>query len=252
MPKVPRVRRNVPLRRRKRNSAKASADPNRIVSVPTNTYRTTVQQALGFSRSQVVVLRYAQQVTLAPNTNAFASITFAANGPFAPYISSTTGVAYSATHQPKGWDQWTAIYNEYIVLSNKIHVTSSPPNSTNPTSAGGLLTIHLSDGASPYSTATSLLEDGKAKYRQFNPNTSSDSTRLSHQFVAKSFWRLKDIDDNQKGYGAFVSANPSELAYYHVGFFCNDTSVTTTSGPLLWVIMDYVILFTGPTDLTQS
>ncbi len=245
-------------RKKKRNArsnprrSRQDVNPNSVTRVPNNTYRTTMQQALGFSRSQIVKMRYCQQVTLSPAATNTAYIVYAANGPFSPNISSSASTSFSASHQPKSWDQWTAIYNEYIVISADCFVTISPPNSTNPTTAGGLISILLSDSSTPYSTGTSMIEDGKASWKQFNPNTSSPVVSLRKNFTAKKFWRLNDIDDNQKGFGAFVTANPTELAYFQVSFFANDPSITTSAGPLAWVVIDYVVLFTGPQDLTPS
>ena len=199
-----------------------------LSSVPNNSYRTTVQKALGFSRSQIVKLRYCQQVTLSPSASASAHITYAANGPFQPNIGASAGTGYTSSHQPKGWDQWAAVYNEYVVIGSSISVTSSPPNSTAPAAGGGLIVVHLSDSATAYSSVTGVMEDGKARYKQFNPNTSSNPVVVTHKFLSTKFWDLKDIRDNQKQFGALVSANPSELAYYQVRFFCNDTSSATS------------------------
>jgi len=235
-----------------RRKPKTKTSSQNRVNIANNSYGTTIQKALGFSRSQIVKLRYCEQVTLSPNTTNNAYISYAANGPFSPYIGSSATTGHSVAHQPKGWDQWTAIYNEYIVLDCDLSCTASPPNSTNPTSAGGLLLVHLSDSSTAYTTATSAIEDGKAIYKQFNPNTSQGPCVVRHKFNSLKFWDLKDLRDNQKQYGAVVSANPSELAYFHVEFFANDPSITTTVGPLLWVVLDYTILLTGPADLTQS
>ncbi len=236
----------------KTKSKKGSRKPNESQVVPTNSYATTIEKALGFSRSRVVKLRYCQQVTLSPSASSSAYIVYAANGPFSPNIGASAGTGYTAAHQPKGWDQWSQFYDEYVVTHSSIKVTCSPPNSTTPASAGGLLIAHLSDVATPYATVTSVMEDGKARYKQFNPNTSSFPATVTHNFDAVKFWRLKDIQDNQKNCGAVVTANPSELAYFIVMFFCNDTSVSTSSGPYCYVTIDYTILMTGPSDLIAS
>lgn len=229
----------------------ASVNQN-TVAIPNNSYATTVQKALGFSRSQLVKLRYCQQVTLSPSASASAYISYAANGPFSPNIGASGGTGFTSSHQPKGWDQWVTFYNEYIVLKSSIKVTSSPPNSTAPAAGGGLLVVHLSDSATPYSSVTGVMEDGKALYKQFNPNTSSYPCVVSHSFNALRFWDLKDLKDNQKQFGAVVTSNPSELAYFHVMFFCNDTSSSTSAGPYCYVTVDYTILLTGPSDIIAS
>ncbi len=235
-----------------RQTKTANSANQNAVSIPNNSYRTTIQRALGFSRSQIVKLRYCQQVTLSPSASSNAYVVYAANGPFAPNIGASAGVGLTSSHQPKGWDQWATFYNEYVVLSSSLSVTSSPPNSTAPAAGGGLLIAHLSDSATPYSTVTGVMEDGKAIYKQFNPNTSSSPVVVRHKFDSRKFWDLKDIRDNQKQFGALVSANPSELAYFIVMFFCNDTSSSTSAGPYCFVTIDYTILMTGPQDIIAS
>ncbi len=245
------------------NSKKGSrARPNRgkqlnsksqnNVSIPNNSYATTIQKALGFSRSQIVKLRYCQQVTLTPAATSVAYIVYAANGPFSPNIGASGSTGFTSSHQPKGWDQWTALYNEYVVLKSDIHVTASPPNSTAPAAGGGLMVIHLSDSATPYSSVTGVMEDGKAIYKQFNPNTSQSPCVVNHSFDARKFWDLKDIRDNQKQFGSLVTSNPAELSYFVVMFFTNDQSATSSVGPYCFVTIDYTILLTGPQDLTSS
>lgn len=218
---------------------------------------TTRQNKLAFSRSQLVRLRYCQQVTLNPNADSGAYIVYSANGPQSPNISNSTGVSTTLAHQPYGWDQWSAIYNDYIVLGSKITVTAGAPNSTNQSSAAGILGVLLSDSPSPYSVTTSAgatvqMESGRCAFKQFNSNGNGKPVILSKKFSAKKFWNVSKLKDNVVRLGAAVSATPNEQAYYHLSFYSNDESISTSAGPYCWVAIDYILLFSGPADLQAS
>lgn len=217
----------------------------------------TKQVKLGFSRSQVVRLRYCQQVTLNPNADSGAYIVYSANCPVAPNISNSTGVSATTAHQPYAWDQWSAFYNDYCVIGSKIRVSAGPPNSTSQLTAAGMLSVLLSDSPSPYivtnmSGLTTQIETGRCAYKQFNSNTSGGPIVVSKKFSARKFWNLTNIKDNIVRVGASITGTPNEQAYYHLSFFANDESITTSNGPFCYVTIDYLILLTGPSDLSQS
>lgn len=217
----------------------------------------TRQNKLAFSRSQVVKMRYVQSVQLNPNADSGAYIMFRANSPFAPLGLSSAGVAYNTSHQPYGWDQWTAIYNEYVVIGSKITMTCVAPNQTSPNSGSGIVALFLSDNNSAYSVTTNdgctnMIETGRASYKQFSPNGSGKPTVLSHKFSPKKFWNLSNLKDNVTRVGSDIGSSPTEVAYFHCYFYTNDESVTTSAGPLCWITLDYIVMFTGPTNLSSS
>lgn len=217
----------------------------------------TRQNRLAFSLSQVVKLRYCQQVSLNPNADSGAYIVFSANGPQSINISNSTGVSFTSAHQPYGWDQWTAIYNDYVVLGSKLRVSAVPPNQSSTASGSGMIVALLSDSPSPYTVTTSAgalaaMETGRAAFKQMSANSSSSPTVIRKHFSAKKFWNVTNLKDNIVRLGASVTATPNEQAYYHLAFFTNDESVTTSAGPYCWVTIDYIILFSGPSDLQQS
>lgn len=215
-------------------------------------YKPSVQHALGFSRSQYVRLRYCQSIQLAPSATSNAYIIYSANSIFSPNVGASAGVSQSTIHQPLGRDQWAAIYNHYIVLGSKITFMCTPTNSTAPASAGGIVSLLLTDTASAITTPTTVLESGRASYLQITPNSTGDSTILRKTYSTAKFFKVSNPEDSIDNYGAAVGANPDEQAYFIGQFFCNDLSSSTSAGPLIWVTIDYFCLLTGPQDLTQS
>ncbi len=231
---------------------KSKYSPSQQESRGSTRYALTVERGLPFSTSRVTTLRYVLQVTLNCNNNAFSYIVFNANGPQTPFSSASTNVTATTAHQPKGWDQWTAFYNDYVVISSTLKVTSSGQNSTDPLTGAGILAVALSDTNGAYGSAMDCLEDGKSVWKHFAPNTSQAPTVVKHYFNAKKFFNITDINDNVTRLGANVTSQPSEAAYFFVQFFCNNTAASSTSGPFTWVELEYTVMFTSPKDLGQS
>jgi hypothetical protein len=215
--------------------------------------RTIVESSSPYSITRIAKLRYAQEITLGTSTSNNASAVLSATSAYAPSVGSyTAGCSYTTAHQPKGWDEWTAFYNDYAVLKSKIQVRVIPNNLTNPLSSAGIIAITLSDSNSAFSVCTSALEDGKTKFKPFSVNTSANPISVSHSYDAKRFFNVKDVIDNMSRIGANTSASPSENAYFLVHFFTADPASSTSTGPLCWITIDYEIMFTSPKNLPQS
>jgi hypothetical protein len=227
--------------------------PRKHKSKHTQIPRTIRESSNPYSISRIAKLRYAQEITLGTSTSNNASAVFSATSAYAPWTgTSTAGVTYTSAHQPKGWDEWTAFYNDYAVLKSNIHVRVFANNLTNPLSSAGILAITLSDVNSAFSICTSALEDGKTKSKNFSVNTSANPIVVSHLYDAKKFFNVRDVVDNLTRIGANTSASPTENAYFMVSFFTADPTSATSTGPLCWVTIDYEILFTSPKNLPQS
>lgn len=217
-----------------------------------NSYRQTRQNAVGFSRSQIVKLRYVQQVALNPVASTSAYIIWRANDIQLPNETASGGVATTSNHQPYGYDQWAQIYNDYVVIGSKITISALPPNSTNGAASAGDLALFLSDSATAYTNSYTQIETGRAVFKQLAALGSSGRVILRKGFGAKKFWNLANLKDNITRVGAAVGASPNEKAYYHLYWSTNDTSITTSAGPFCWAIIDYYVIFTGPSDLASS
>lgn len=215
------------------------------------TYKAGVQRAIAFSRSQVVKLRYSQQVSLNPTT-ANAYIIYRANSINDPAATRSASVGGTPDHRPLGYNQWAAVYNHYIVLGSKIRVKASSGNSSNPTTAGGIISILLSDQATPNTNPTTVFEQGRTSYKQMASNSNDGSISVMKTFSPKKFFNISKLKDNVDLLGAPMASDPTEEAYYHLQFFANDQSTTGTVGPLCWVDIDYICLLTGPIDIPQS
>jgi len=218
-----------------------------------SSYALSKQNALGFSRSQLIKVRYVQQVQLNPASTAgsTAYILYSSNSINQPNVATSASVSTTVSHQPLAHDQWSAIYNHYCVIGSKCKVQLIPNNSINPTVSGGIVSMMLQDSATPITVATTVLESGRASYRQLAPNGTSP-TFLSKSYSTKKFFKLQNIKDNMDNVGSLFGGNPDEQAYYTIQFFPIDLTVAGTLGPLMIVTIDYTVLLTGPKDLSQS
>ncbi len=221
-------------------------------STQRNSGAITIERMPIFSFSRIAKLRYVEQVTLNCNSNAFAYAVYNANGPQTPFASASTGVGATTHHQPKGWDQWTTFYNDYVVMRSTLTLSTSGYNSTDPLVAGGILAVALSDTNGAYGSAMDCLEDPKVRFKRLAPNTSAAPIIVTHSFDSKKFFHLKDIEDNITRIGANVTSQPAEAAYYFIQYFTNNTAASSTAGPYCWMVIDYEIMFTSPKDLGQS
>lgn len=101
---MPRKRMYKPRRPRRKNYRKK----NQLYKIP--------KQMGAFSNYQIVNLRYGTQFTLDSTAiGTYGNYYFRANSCFDPDDSSVG-------HQPRGFDQWAAFYDNYVVLGSKITV----------------------------------------------------------------------------------------------------------------------------------
>ena len=69
----------------------------------------------GFPKQKLVKLRYVQELEIVTPTSGLSnSVPFVANGAYDPYYPI-------GGHQPKGFDQWMAVYSHFNVLGSKIY-----------------------------------------------------------------------------------------------------------------------------------
>jgi len=202
----------------------------------------------GFPKQKLVKLRYVEQVSLDPGLGSYAVSEWRANSVFDPNLS---GVG----HQPMGFDQWSQIYERYVVCGSKINVQFAPI--TVGSVAPGFY------GISMYGTAGQLVAtypgnldsvmesklSGKVHTMAGNFNSAATPTQLSRNFSAKKFFGKSNVTDDTD-IGATISANPTNQAYFGVWYGTsggNDPGIANFK-----VMIDYIVLFHEPFLLTAS
>lgn len=193
----------------------------------------------GMPTQRIAKLKYAQTMSVTSNTGIIGEQRFSANNIYDPDVTGTG-------HQPMGHDQWTALFNHYVVLGSKITVNFCDSDaSTTPTHVG----LYLSDGKTlSYASGYEFIEARKGTYRLIVPNEGKRH-RMVNKFSAKRFYSVRDVEDNLSRLGAVSGASPTEQAFYHI--WCQTLDATTNTIRCV-VEVEYIVLFSEPKDLSVS
>ncbi len=164
-----------------------------------------------------------------------------ANGPFDPEYSV-------GGHQPRGWDQYTALYNKHVVLSSKIYVTcykngTSHPAVLNITTAKDGVTNNLSNAdfyeSAPRTTRSGFAQGGAPPIRV------SAGVNIA-KFLNRS-GGIQDDDDLV----ALNGALPTQEVLYHINSKGVDSGDIIGDLKLL-ILVTYRIMFLDPIKFGQS
>jgi len=186
-----------------------------------------------------VKLKYYQSVSLDPGVAGAVSVNvFSANGAYDPDITGSGG-------QPRGLDQWFALYAKGLVTSSRITVKGLSTTFVD----CGLLGVTLMNKAAAEITPKPYIEDPRTAWVQAaNVQTSDQEARLS--YGPKSFLNIKDPIDDDTLHFSSVS-NAPKAAYYHVWF--GPLSSTQNPGAFTTqVVIEYSITFFEPVALASS
>lgn len=233
------------LARRYRGAASGRPAGFRYTAVPMYSRKSDL---MGFGIPDAIIckLRYCAEITLDPAASTIAYHTFSANGLYDPDLTGTG-------HQPYGFDQLMALYNNYEVLSSRVRAT--PVSTAAADNTPGYLTVMLTAEQSTPGSFTSIehmLESnlkGKGVYVGGGfanaLGGSGNRAMATHNFNAKKYFGA--LDDDHEG---TTAGNPTEQAYFQVCYSSiannNPTSVT------IFVTLDFTAKLTEPKLLAQS
>lgn len=204
---------------------------------------------VGFPQTQMVKLRYVQEIKLDPLLSAtIAQHSFRATSLFDPDAS---GVG----HQPMGFDEWSLLYRKYLVVGARCKAEFSLTG--NSTAAGGdgilvgginLNTINSMSATDPYTVLEQGLTKSAAMSNKINTNMPQP---VYCNYSAKKFFNLTTVNDNWSKIGALVTTNPSNNAHFIV--WTGNTDPTVNPSPVsVLVTIEYIALFGEPKELTSS
>lgn len=202
----------------------------------------------GFPKQKVVRLRYVQEITLTtPSiTGLSKSIPFVANGLYDPHHPASV-----TDHQPKGFDQWMALYSHYNVLGSKCFMRmvgsgndgflwgvtrTSSPNELDGKSLEYILESRMTKG---YAIA-----GGYAR----NNNMPTSTTRIAKYSQKQQFGKNATSTSELIGTS---SQNPAELSVFECWMVPAASSASSYSANFI-ITIDYIALFTEPKILPQS
>lgn len=202
----------------------------------------------GFPKQKLVKLRYCQEVSIDPGSGLAASVNFAANALYRPYLSTPYA------HDPMGFDQWSQIYTRYTVLGSKISMVpvSSAPVNLIPSYYGVLLTTNAS-GVAQFTTVPNILES-KLVTKHASQGSLYQSTPLGKNtvhktFSAKKFFGVKNVQDGNS-YSAGIAAHPNQLAYFNV--WSASAGSNNPDAATFLITITYIALMHDPVTLNGS
>lgn len=157
--------------------------------------------------SMIRKLPYWDQVTISGGAAGAASAyVFSCNGLYDPDITSTG-------HQPRGFDQYMAFYDHYVVyqasITAKFYVNGANTNCT-------FVGISISDSPSAETDPNEYIEAYNTKYRVMGGTVTSGSLTpivMTRKVNVMKFLGRRASSTDLKGSD---SANPTEQAYFHI------------------------------------
>lgn len=243
--------------RAKQTGRRRSGARNRRVVIP--------RDKLGFATSMVSTLRYVDRVEFAPVSTTTAVWSFRANDLYDPF-TGTGG------HQPRGFDEMMAIYNNFTVTSSKCSVNwmlegYDGPSQTGGTPAALIKTMEDSTGAPAvppvicgvmrsaegYGSGIPVdeqMEKDRTTWKVMTPQTGGEIT--STKSGLSDFFGKQDLVAAE-GYGGTASGGPDNEAMYHL--FCargSDDYPAGTVKVVAYVTIEYRATFTEPKPLQAS
>lgn len=225
-----------------RKKAPYSRETTRKYDLPF--FRLQKQMPVGFPKTNMVKLRYVDQITLSPGLSTVGPWVFCANSLYDPSVTGTG-------HQPSGFDQWSVFYNHYIVVSSKITVSATLLTAGTESGSVGILGITLADDPTSSSNVTTLLEQPTTTHTTLTFNNQSRPAKISKTYSTKKFYNITNVSDNFSRLGSVISSNPTEQAFFNVFVGSGNTSLDPPSVNCL-VVIEYLAMFSEPKELAQS
>lgn len=204
----------------------------------------SIQEA--FPQELSVTLRYVQ-LTTCSGAGEYGTQVFTVNSVYAPGGSTTVGTK----HQPKGFDQYSVFYLEYLVRRTKVTATVTPIGATAGTV--GYLALTLSDNVGiAWANGNDLLEDAKTVWSPFGglgaqPCTASQVWDLSREVLGGTDYRSAISGS----YSGTATTGPSDSWYCQVSYV-QSAPAGVAAGVNVMVEMDMEVLFLSRRNIAQS
>ena len=235
----------------KRKRVGASTATRRPFKAPRKTYTSTAAVSTGRITKRYIqggtktkkILRYYATFTLNPPAGGQADTKiFRANGLYDPEVAI-------GGHQPRGFDQYMAMYDHYTVTK----ATAKVYFDNNAEQSGLLGVIHVRDGAVPLTAPIDVMEYGmKSVTTLMAANSGSGGSVMKSTTLAvdiAKFLGVKDILDAKELSGTATS-DPSEEVNFHISAF--PTNVGDAASINCAVELEYEVWFHEPKNPTSS
>lgn len=190
----------------------------------------------GFPNTIVTKLRYCTFKILSASSGVIANNRFSANGLYDPDLET-------GGHQPMYYDQYTAIYDQYVVLGSKITVTYLPDSITR----GAFVGIAGDDDTTTSGTLETLMEQNNAVSLLLGTIHDGAHT-LSMTFEPNEMFGVDAKSDGASSTN--VGGMPAEGWTYNVWAIADD--ISTVVGVRIKVEIEYTVKFSELKTPVQS
>jgi len=241
--------RDINMKRSYSTTTLPSSQASTIVLTPARKKRKTSKKTViftvpkkidAFPISRKQVLRYCDTIVLDPGAGGIASNFFSVNGMYDP--DTTLG-----GHQPYGFDQWTAIYKYWHILSSKISIQVAAA-STGTTQAWRVGITPINRTSAVPSNAVDLMEmDGTV----FNMYERYNTIKLYKKQDSHKTFGIKDIMDADEMRGT-ITGNPPTQSYWMVWVANGNQGVVDPEPLSLNITIDYECVFTDANQPLNS
>lgn len=198
--------------------------------------------ALGPSAVRLA-MSYSTTTNMTSTVGALATYVFTGNGLFDPDVTGS-GL------QPLGFDQWATLYQRYRSIASNIEVNLSTPGATTNATGSFDVAVAPSNTSSVFSSFTAAASSPYAKMVSFNGN-GAPGRKLKSKMDTAVFMGVPPLavlaDDTLQ---ASVSANPTDMWYWHVCAVTSD--LTSTATILMFTKVTYLVDFFVKQVLTLS
>lgn len=227
MPRIKRVyrRKKRSTKKKLRKSSRRFQKPGRRLPLPITFRRTLRYMEAGLALDPGVAGVAADNV-------------FVATGLYDPNLTG-------GGHQPMGFDQLMAMYNNYTVIGAKVQVTFSNNDATYPQFVG----ITLTKESTAVASGMQQIEQGETTWAMLSPSTGSKSVAT----LTKGFSTKRMHGGNVMGEDTLAgtaSANPNSNWYFHV--WADPNNGVNTSSVYAHVIIEYIAVFSDIKNMSQS
>lgn len=199
----------------------------------------------GFPDSQIVKMRYVEQVFINPTAAVFAAHQMRANSINDPNFTG-------AGHQPLGHDEWALMYRKYSVIQCDLKATLYPPITANVGTENYICALELDDTTSFPANPTTHMEAGRSKVKMLIGSYAGKTVPvvLKKKFIADRHFGPKKAYDEDSNRASFL-ANPAQQFTYHVLAAASDGATDPAQLNVL-IEMEYIVRLFERVDLTQS
>lgn len=195
-----------------------------------------------YPAGQKVLMRYADEMDLSDQTVGISTHQFRLNSIYDPDFSL-------GGHQPLSYDQWEALYRQYLVYGVKATVNAVANGDATTLAIPSTLVLTVTNSNATITNINTAMEFPNSKVVKLGPNESGARTLSTGYIDLAQFAGFRGLRYDQSEWGAAFGSDPNNGIYLQVGAFADDGTHVSVN---LNIIIDYYVYVFEPQDLGAS